>query len=82
MPVTRHSVTVKFYSALKKYSAGAAGEEQVEVAAGTTVGGLIARYGFQPGEVGLITVNKQLAGEDDPITESCLVEIFPPFAGG
>lgn len=75
-------IKVKLFSTLKRYGSLPNGIEHLEIPEHDTVGCLKERYGFLPGEVGLVIVNNKIAQDDQLIPDGSLIEIFPPFAGG
>lgn len=73
-------VKVKLHSVLCRY--GQSQVEEIDLPANTTVQQLMDRYGFAPGEVGVVTVNGQLEGRDHSIGDDSVVEFYPVFGGG
>ena len=73
-------VKVKLQGSLRRYSGSPDG--MVNRPAGTTIQKLMEEFNFYPGEVMLVTVNKESVGYDYVCKDGDYVEMFPIVGGG
>lgn len=77
-------VTIKLFATLQKFlPPGARGRQaQVEVAAGATVGDVLAGLGVPRSSAHLIMVNGEHRAWEAPLADGDSVTVFPPVTGG
>lgn len=73
-------VKVKLHGSLRRYSGSPDGS--VNRQAGITIKELMDEFNFYPGEVMLVTVNKESVGYDYVCNDGDYVEMFPIVGGG
>ena len=70
------------FGALRRHLPQYKEEIETDLPEGSVVADLLATVGVEADEIGLITVNGQLASETARLAESDRVEIFSPMEGG
>lgn len=75
-------VEVRLYATLRRYAADSGGVMTAELAEGTTVAGLMARFGIDPAQVHLFMVNGTHAEPQRQLRDGDRVGLFPPVGGG
>lgn len=75
-------IVVRLHGWLTRYGENDAGWLELEVPLGTVMEVLMDRIGFQKGEIGVITVDKQILSREDLLAEGMTVHFYPVFGGG
>ena len=76
-------IKVKVFATLRKYAADeSSGQQELELAEGTTVGEALAKLKIPEREVAFVFVNSTRQKLDEPLAEGDELGVFPPIAGG
>jgi molybdopterin converting factor small subunit len=75
-------VSVELYGTLRKYVKDGDQRIEVEVEAGTTVGGLMTQLGVSNDATWNASLDGKLVYPGDFLTEGAALLVFPPLAGG
>ena len=76
------NITFSASGVLRRYIPGAGDSAVVDLPPGATVADLFQHLDMTWGEVGVIAVNRQMAGEETVLREGDRVELFAPIGGG
>lgn len=76
-------IRVRVFATLRKYTPEAsAGEQELDVAEGATVGQVLEQLKIPQAQVALVFVNSTHQKMDRPLADGDELGIFPPIAGG
>ena len=75
-------ISLGAFGALRKHLPDYREEVEADLPEGSVVTDLLALFGVDLDEIGLITVNGQMASETACLTAGDRVEIFSPMEGG
>lgn len=75
-------ITLKLYGNLKRFAPQKKETAVIDIAAGTTIAGLLAQFGVPDENVWMSVVNDVLVDETTVLRPGDVVEIFEPVGGG
>ena len=75
-------VHVRLFGEFRRFLREADGHLTLEVVEGTTVRDMLERVHVPGAEVGLVSVNREMAAVETVLRDGDAMDVFPPIGGG